>query len=128
MFPSSLLILSSRECGLLDLPLRASNDHHNNAPFKLACNLSQRGGLVGPQLRASNEALPRARVPRARRAHEPAPSHPLRRILLSRLFFCKPSIEDRQDQQRECRRGEEAADDDGCKRPLDFGPDPLREG
>jgi len=87
----------------------------------------QRGGLVGPQLRASNEALPRARVPRARRTREPAPSHPLRRILLPCLFFCEPPIQGRQHHQRKGGRGEEAADDDGRERPLHFGSDPLRE-
>lgn len=34
-----------------------------------------------------------------------SPSHPLRRILLPRFFFCEPSIEGRQDHQRERRRG-----------------------
>jgi len=61
------------------------------------------GGPVDPLLRASNEALPRARVPRAQRTHEPTPSHPLRRILSPRFFFRKPSIQGRQDHQRECR-------------------------
>ena len=73
------------------------------SPSKLARNLSQRGGLVSPQLRASNEHIPIVRVPRARRTRAPAPSHPLRRIVLPRFFFCKPSIEGRQDHQRESR-------------------------
>ena len=72
-------------------------------PSKLARNLSQRGGLVETQLRASNDHGFIVGVPRARRNHEPAPSHPLRRILLPRFFFCKPLIQGRQDHQRECR-------------------------
>ena len=48
-----------------------------------------------------------------RRSTDHPPLHPLRRILLPRFFFCEPSIQDREQDQRERGRGEEAADDDG---------------
>ena len=62
-----------------------------------------------------------------RRSTDHPPLHPLRRILLPRFLFCEPSIQDREQDQREHGRGEEAADDDGRERSLDFGADPLRK-
>ena len=58
-----------------------------------------RGSSTARVERAPSE---RAR-PRARRTREPAPSYPLRRILIPRFFFCEPPIQSRQDQQREYR-------------------------
>ncbi len=61
--PSKLARYLLQGWGLIDLPLRASNDI--NDPSELARYLLQRVAWIGPNVRASNEALLRARVPRA---------------------------------------------------------------
>ncbi len=62
MLPPSLLVHSSKG-DLVDPQLRASND--TNGPSELARYHLQRVAWIGPNVRASNEALLRARVPRA---------------------------------------------------------------
>ncbi len=61
MFPPSLLILSSREGGLLDLPLRASNDEYPMVPPSLLAFPLWNGTRGGP-----TAAVERAHSDRAR--------------------------------------------------------------
>ena len=153
----SLLVFSSWKGGLLDLPLRAtfSPAHplaRRNVPLALArafksssplvkgvaeaalycahrtstvspCAFcEQEGHLAAPSPSFSGRALREHR-----RSTDHLPSHPLRRILLPRFFFGEPSIQGRQDHQREGGRGEETADDNGRERPLHLRTNPLRE-
>jgi len=62
--PPSSRIPSSREGGLLDLPLRASNEHYN-APSKLARYSHCGMALVVVLLRPSSEHIPIVRAPGA---------------------------------------------------------------
>ena len=55
-----------------------------NDPSELACNSPEGVAWLGPQLRASNEALPRARVARARGTNQATP--PLLAVFFSILL------------------------------------------
>ena len=138
-FLLSLPISSSREGGLLDLPLRAtfSPAHllaRRAVPRTRARAFQSSSPLVEGVAEAALYCAHRTStfLSCAFREREDDQAtlllHPLRRIFLPRFFLCEPSIQGRQDHQREDGRGKEAADHYSCKRPLDFGADPLREG
>ncbi len=82
--------------------LRASNDHYN-APSKLARFSLAR---VAWSILDCARRMSTFRACAFREQEDDQATlllHPLRRILLSRFFFCEPSIQGRQDHQRECR-------------------------
>jgi hypothetical protein len=101
--PPSFLVTSYKGAGSRVLNCARRTTTMMLHPSLLAFH-SREGGLFDPPLRASNEGLLRPRVARAQEIKQTTlPSHPLRRILLPCFFFCEPSIQGRQDHQRECR-------------------------
>ena len=91
--PFNSLHLSLREWPRLPFTARIER-----AQFHRARSASKKGTWPLPPPSFSGRALREHR-----RSTDHPPSHPLRRILLPRFFFCEPSIQDRQDHQREYR-------------------------
>ena len=73
MIPPSLLIIC-QGWELIDLPLRASNEHLLS--LRVPRVISQGWGLMDFPLRVSNEGSPRPRVARAREIHQSSSPSP----------------------------------------------------